>query len=105
MGYGQLEVILKMAQTIHPQIESDRHFWNRLGKIAPTASRDIRARSGAVARRTWLWADRIGRLDSGKPRRLTNSDGSFGFNRRWICTSSVYSRSSISFFLCDFSVS
>jgi len=33
MGYGQLEVILKMAQTIDPQIESDRHFEIDLEKL------------------------------------------------------------------------
>ena len=33
MGYGQLEVILKMAQTIHPQIDSDRHFEIDLEKL------------------------------------------------------------------------
>ena len=33
MADGQLEVILKMAQTINPQIESDRHFEIDLEKL------------------------------------------------------------------------
>ncbi|MEG4280345.1 Coq4 family protein [Microcoleus sp. MON1_C1] len=33
MSDGQLEVILKMAQTINPQIESDRHFEIDLAKL------------------------------------------------------------------------
>ena len=33
MGDAQLEVILKMAQTIPPQIESDRHFEIALEKL------------------------------------------------------------------------
>jgi hypothetical protein len=45
MGYGQLEVILKMAQTIHPQIESDRHFeidWEKLRQLpAGTLGREV----------------------------------------------------------------
>ena len=45
MGYGQLEVILKMAQTIHPQIESDRHFEIDLEKLrqlpAGTLGREV----------------------------------------------------------------
>ncbi|MEG4293545.1 hypothetical protein Q5692_34265 [Microcoleus sp. C2C3] len=45
MGYGQLEVILKMAQTIDPQIESDRHFEIDLEKLrqlpAGTLGREV----------------------------------------------------------------
>ena len=33
MAEGQLEVILKIAQTINPQIESDRHFEIDLKKL------------------------------------------------------------------------
>ena len=33
MADGQLEVILKIAQTINPQIESDRHFEIDLAKL------------------------------------------------------------------------
>jgi ubiquinone biosynthesis protein Coq4 len=33
MADGQLDVILKMAQTINPQIESDRHFEIDLEKL------------------------------------------------------------------------
>ena len=33
MADGQLGVILKMAQTINPQIESDRHFEIDLEKL------------------------------------------------------------------------
>ena len=45
MGYDRVEVILKMAQTIHPQIESDRHFEIDLEKLrqlpAGTLGREV----------------------------------------------------------------
>jgi ubiquinone biosynthesis protein COQ4 len=45
MSYGQLEVILKMAQTINHQIESDRHFEIDLEKFrqlpAGTLGREV----------------------------------------------------------------
>ena len=45
MGDSQLEVILKMAQTINPQIESDRHFEVDLEKLrqlpAGTLGREV----------------------------------------------------------------
>ena len=45
MGDTQLEVILKMTQTIHPQIENDRHFEIDLEKLrqlpAGTLGREV----------------------------------------------------------------
>ena len=45
MGDAQLEVILKMAQTLHPQIEGDRHFEIDLEKLrqlpAGTLGREV----------------------------------------------------------------
>ena len=45
MGYGQLEVILKMTQTIHPQIDTERHFEIDLEKLrqlpAGTLGREV----------------------------------------------------------------
>ena len=45
MGDAQLEVMLKMAQTIHPQIETNRHFeidWEKLRQLpAGTLGREV----------------------------------------------------------------
>ncbi len=45
MGDTQLEVMLKMAQTTHPQIETNRHFeidWEKLRQLpAGTLGREV----------------------------------------------------------------
>jgi ubiquinone biosynthesis protein Coq4 len=45
MGDTQLEVMLKIAQTIHPQIETNRHFeidWEKLRQLpAGTLGREV----------------------------------------------------------------
>ncbi len=53
MAYGQLEVILKMAQTIHPQIEGERHFEIDLEKL-----RQLPA--GTLGREVARWLDEHG---------------------------------------------
>lgn len=54
MADGQLEVILKMAQTINPQIESDRHFEIDLEKLRQVPAGTLGCKRGAVSRRTRL---------------------------------------------------
>ena len=49
MADSELEVILKMAQKINPQIESGLKLEIDLEKIAPTAGKNIRVRSGAIS--------------------------------------------------------
>ena len=53
MGDAQLEVMLKMAQTIHPQIETNRHFEIDLEKL-----RQLPA--GTLGREVARWLDEHG---------------------------------------------
>ncbi|MEG4310619.1 MULTISPECIES: hypothetical protein [unclassified Microcoleus] len=82
MADGQLGVILKMAQTINPQIESDRHFEIELAKLRQLPAGTLGCSVARFLDKQGFEPIASGDWIGAKPRRLTGSDWSFGFNRR-----------------------
>lgn len=54
MADGQLGAILRMAQIINPQIESDRHLEIDLEKLRQLPAGTLGRKRGAISRRTRL---------------------------------------------------
>ncbi|MEG4272793.1 MULTISPECIES: hypothetical protein [unclassified Microcoleus] len=82
MADGQLGVILKMAQTINPQIESDRHFEIDLAKLRQLPAGTLGCEVARFLDEQGFEPIASGDWIGAKPRRLTGSDWSFSFNRR-----------------------
>ncbi|MEG4442541.1 hypothetical protein QUB47_09100 [Microcoleus sp. AT9_B5] len=82
MAEDQLEVILKMAQTINPQIESDRHFEIDLEKLRQLPAGTLGCEVARFLDEQGFEPIASGDWIGAKARRLTDSDRSFSFNRR-----------------------